>query len=351
MIAGGEVHATDCGRITQRTASDKFSHTVRGAADEFMVEQSAEKSRAAVELAVNAGKLPWPNIPPGYRKRDDGVLEPDEQAPIVRQAFELRAKRTTVQEVQAFLAANGIERSFHGVTHLLASRIYVGEIHFGKLVNLKAHKPIVSRPLFNKVQRLKVSRGRRAKSDRLLARLGVLRCANCGARMVVGGTKDNKEDETPKYPIYRCSHTQPCPHHVTISATMVEGAVIEAVKTAIKDETGRADARENVREAQAALEQAQEALDATLATFTGAGLDSEPAALERLSGLREARDRAQERVDQIGTPEVALEISAVTDWDRLTLDAQRALIQATVKRVTVASGKSADRITIELFSE
>lgn len=41
----------------------------------------------------------------------------------------------------------------------------------------------------------------------------------------------------------------------------------------------------------------------------------------------------------------------MTDWDRLTLDAQRALIQATVESVRVSSGKGADRIKIELFGE
>jgi site-specific DNA recombinase len=74
---------------------------------------------------------------------------------------------------------------------MLASRVYLGEIHFGTLVNLRAHPAIVDADLWRRVQRAKVSRGRRAKSDRLLARLGVLRCGTCGARMVVGTSNDS----------------------------------------------------------------------------------------------------------------------------------------------------------------
>ena len=52
--------------------------------------------------------------------------------------------------------------------------MYLGEIHFGELHNPSAHEPIIEvRGLFERVQRRTVLRGRQAKSERLLARLGV----------------------------------------------------------------------------------------------------------------------------------------------------------------------------------
>ena len=63
----------------------------------------------------------------------------------------------------------------------MRSRMYLGEIHFGELHNTHAHEAIIKdRRLFERVQRRTVSRGRHAKSERLLARLGVLRCGTCG---------------------------------------------------------------------------------------------------------------------------------------------------------------------------
>jgi tRNA(Ile2) C34 agmatinyltransferase TiaS len=86
------------------------------------------------------------------------------------------------------LAEHGVERSISGVESMLRSRVYLGEIHFGELHNLTAHEPIIKdRAVFERVQRRTVSRGRQAKSERLLARLGVLRCGTCGSRMVING--------------------------------------------------------------------------------------------------------------------------------------------------------------------
>jgi hypothetical protein len=47
---------------------------------------------------------------------------------------------------------------------MLRSRMYLGEIHFGKLHTTHAHEAIVKdRGLFERVQRRTVSRGRQAK--------------------------------------------------------------------------------------------------------------------------------------------------------------------------------------------
>jgi hypothetical protein len=104
-----------------------------------------------------------------------------------------------------------------------------------------------------------------------------------------------------------------------------------------------------VRDAEVALETAQADLDAAFRAFEG--LADEAGARNRLVELREARDKAQERVDELGDTRSSLSISAVSDWDSLSLDARRALIRATVERVTVKPGRGPDRMSVELFSE
>ena len=104
------------------------------------------------------------------------VVEPA-AARVVVQAFKRRDRGASLVEIQAFLAENGIERALSGVAWMLRSRMYLGEVHFGELHNTQAHEAIVKdRGLFERVARRTVSRGRQAKSERLLARLGVLRC-------------------------------------------------------------------------------------------------------------------------------------------------------------------------------
>lgn len=81
----------------------------------------------------------------------------------------------------------------------------LGELRFGDLVTPNSHPAIVPPDIWRAVQRMRSPRGRRAKSERLLARLGVLRCGSCGARMVIGSTDQNGKH----YYFYRSICTRP----------------------------------------------------------------------------------------------------------------------------------------------
>jgi site-specific DNA recombinase len=346
--AGGEVLAVDVGQVTNGSAGQWLSGTMLGAVSEYQRRTTAERTREAQARAIARGIVPWPNIPPGFETRlKDKPLIPNADAGVVVEAFRMRANPATIADVRAFLAAHGIDLSYHGVQSMLRDRLYLGEIHFGSYEpNLSAHPAIVDRELWNRVQRVKISRGRRAKSDRLLARLGVLRCATCGGRMVVGTQTQHGRS----YPFYRCGHVrEDCPRRVTISAEIVEEIVIGEVRRALADAEGRASVENNAREAERDLERARANLDAALRTF--AGFADEQGARDRLAELGAERDRAQERVDHLGGHRAVVVVNADRDWDRLSLDARRALIRATVDEVRVAPGRGADRVTVKLVGE
>lgn len=352
--AGGQVLALDTGRVTSGSAGQWLSGTMLGAVAEYTRRTAAERSAEAQARAVTRGVLPYPNIPPGYVRADTdhtddhdrgivkGQLVPDPQtAPVVVEAFAMRAAGATVKAVRAHLADHGINRSAHGTQALLASRVMLGEIHFGDLVNPTAHQAIVDATVWRAVQRVKVTRGRQPKSDRLLARLGVLRCASCDARMVVGTANHSG------YHLYRCPPNGDCERRVTISATLVETIVTDAVRAAIADAEGRASITANAQQAGHTLELAQADLDAAFRAF--AGFEDEAAARDRLAELRQARDAAQERVDRLSGTSASITINAAIDWDRLTLSERRDLVRATVERVTVVPGRGAERVTVELL--
>ncbi|MBO0767393.1 MAG: recombinase family protein [Solirubrobacterales bacterium] len=348
--AGGQVVAVDLGQLTEASAGQWLNGTMMGAFSEYYRRSVAEKAGDAQRRAVARGVLPYPNVTPGYVRGHDGVLVVDPKlAPVVAEAFKMRARGATIKAVREYLAANGIERSYHGAHALLQSRVVLGEIHFGKLANLTAHPAIVDPDTWRQAQRASKSpkhlaaanRGRRPASDRLLARLGVLRCATCGARMVVGNTHTNKSGKS--YPIYRCPPQNDCERRVTINAERVEAAVIEATKRAGEELAGRASSDDKARDAATVLEAAQEALDRALAGFAEAGVMAEPAAVQRLAELRQERDEAQEQCDQlrdIAAPELVV---TVADFDSLTLDERRALVRSAIERVDVLPGSTGDR--------
>jgi site-specific DNA recombinase len=341
--AGGAVLTVDMGAVSHATAGQWLSGTLMGAFSEYQRRTTRERAGEAQRRAVARGALPYANVPPGLRKRTDATLEPDPAtAPVVAAAFQRRADGETIREIRAFLAANGIHRSYHGVQGLLRSRVVLGEIHFGNLVNLHAHEGIVDPGVWRAAQRAHVSRGRRASSDRLLARLGVLRCGSCGARMVVGSAHHGQ------YPLYRCPPVGDCQRRVTISATAIERTITEAVLLAIADDKGQASIATDALEAGEDADRAQGALDAALRTF--AGFEDESAARDRLAELRAERDATRERAEQLGRQRAALTIGA-GDWDRLSPGGRRALIRAVVERVDVAPGRGAERVSVKLFGK
>ena len=182
--AGGEIFALDHGKLTNGTAAQRLSTNMLGSVFQYFAEITGEKVTAAQARAVARGVYPHPKVPVGYVRGENGVLvvEPAAAKVVVR-AFRRRDRGASLVEIQAWLAENGIERALSGVAWMLRSRMYLGEIHFGELHNLRAHEAIIKdRGLFERVARRTVSRGRQAKSERLLARWGC-----CGAGRAARG--------------------------------------------------------------------------------------------------------------------------------------------------------------------
>ena len=346
-VAGGAILAVDVGEVRADTASRWLSSTMLGMVAEYHRRVTAERTADAKQRAIARGVPPFPNVPPGYRRTADGSLKPNpREAKIVARAFDMRAAGSTVAEVREYLRDHGIERSFHGVQALLASRILLGELRFGKIVNPKAHAAIVSRDVFNRVQRMRVARGRRPKSERLLARLGVLRCATCGARLVVGST----DQPSGRYWFYRCNPTSDCPHRVTISADIAEEAVVNEVKRLLRGRRGTASLEKGLAKAEDDLAAREKALDAAVGAFTG--LEDVESARDRLLTLHDECDAARDRVDELRAASApALTITASDDWERLNLAERRALVRAIIERVDVAPGRGADRLRIQAFGK
>lgn len=342
--AGGRLEPVRGTAISYATAESGLQADINEAVSRYTRRTAMERSWDAVEVAVEEGKVPWSQTAPGYTRDKDSRLHPNpERAPIIEAAFRMRLDGSPIQEVRQYLARHGIKRSYHGTMHLLRDRIYIGEIHFGEHTpNLSAHEPIIDRDLFDAVQGKKIPRGRKPNSERLLARLGVLRCGSCSARMVVGTANHSV------YGIYRCPPTGDCTQRVTISAEIAETVVVEEVQRLIRGIRERVSTESAVEEAECTLMGAQVALDAATRIALEAGVSDEPAAIERLTKLREARDAARERYDH-ALADVAAEsiVLSADDWDVLSLKERRELIRAVIEQVTVSPvGRGAERLTI-----
>lgn len=345
--AGGELYALDHGRLTNGTAAEKLQTNLMGAVSQFYRDQIGEKSAIGQAEAVRRGAVMWSRVPLGYTRGEDGILARNEaEVPIVKECYRRRLAGQSYMTIRGYLREQGIERSPRGVEQLLGSRVYLGEIHFGKLENLEAHPPIIDADIFDRVQRKKIPRGPRPQSDRLLARLKVLRCGSCGSAL--GPMKLPKQGN---YPIYRCGSHNDCERHVTVAAELVEEWVWERVKTNLAGGEGRASAAKRAATLTRERDDAQAALDKAVKSYGKAGLLDEPSAVETLAELRAARDAAQDAIDQLPK---GLDKVVVVD-DSLPLPVRRDLIRTVVRAIQVApSGaglaRGTDRLSIEFFS-
>jgi hypothetical protein len=344
--AGGAIVAVDVGEVRSDTASRWLSSTMLGMVAEYDRRVTAERTSEAKRRAIADGRPTFPNIPPGLRQRKDGRLEPHPaEATVVRDAFDLRASGATVREVRDFLRAKGIERSFHGVQAMLTSRMYLGELRFGELVNKDAHPAIVDVGTWQKVQRMRSTRGRRAKSERLLARLGVLRCATCGAKMVIGSS-DPYGKGGGRYYMYRCPPVGDCPRRVSVSAELAESVVTAYAKELLQEQRGSASSAESVGETQRALAAIEARIKKAVRAF--AGLEDVSDTEEVLDELRGQRDKLRARLDELDAaagPRATLDGGA--DFDALPIDKRRALIRAVIDEARVAPGRGPSRITVK----
>jgi site-specific DNA recombinase len=338
--AGGAILAVDVGHVTNGSAGQWLSGTMLGAVSEYHRRVTAERTEDAKRRAIADGRPTFPNIPPGLRlRKEDGRLEPHPtESTIVRDAFELRASGATVREVREFLRANGIERSFHGVQVMLTSRMYLGELRFGEYVNAEAHPAIVDLSTWQKVQRMRASRGRRAKSERLLARLGVLRCGTCGGRMVVG----SQHQQGKRYAMYRCSPVGDCPRRMAISAEIAEEVVWAEAERLTAGIRGTASLGAQISEAEQTLAVIEERIGQAVRAF--AGLEDVSDTGEVLAELRERRDQASDRLAELRRAAPSLLAVSAND---ATLAGKRDIIRAVIERAVVAPGRGRGRITVE----
>jgi site-specific DNA recombinase len=101
--------------------------------------------RRATARGVHGGSYP----PVGYKRRPDGRLRVDyRNAEHIRHAFAMRADSASLADVGRHLRASRV-RSARGtmvwqpssVERLLASRVYLGEVHNGPYACIDAHPP------------------------------------------------------------------------------------------------------------------------------------------------------------------------------------------------------------------
>lgn len=348
--AGGKIAALDFGEVSGESAVKWLSSTLIGGFNDYWRRATAERTESHKAAAVARGVPPFPRLVLGVRRSTDpetpGKLEEDpETAPLVRQVFEMRASTppTSIENIRVFLAEQGHPMSFRAVQRLLTSTLLLGEIHFGKYANLHACEPIVNRSLWRRVTAMRAPRGRQAKSVRVLARQGILRCGTCGSKLVLG-TNTNRN----RHVSYRCGRMQACAHKVSIAADAVEKLVEDQAEQWLRDRHGAASARAELDAAEQAVEEAQGALDNVIDALTGTTAASAKAKIAEFQADLDDKTAARDDLLRTTAPLLRVSFHPATKREQLHLDEWRRLIRLAVESAVVAPGRGPahERVTI-----
>lgn len=329
--AGGGVVAV-AENVDPSTASGRFARNVFLSMAQHQLDNYKLGFATAKRQAVVRGIWPVHSVPRGYVKGPDRGLLPGPDAPLVRRAFEVRAKGGSWSQV-----ADVVGLGISGAGKLVRNRVYLGEIRLtveGEVVvNRDAHEPIVPRDLWEAAQ-FTMPGPPRGTKPYLLSRL--IRCGHCSRTM------------SPGEGIYRClkrSVAGTCPSPPTIKASMVEEHV-EAIVLSHLTGAVRGSAKQVGLSEQAELEQAEAELLAFQEATSALGDPSHFAA--GLSQRVEAVERAAAALGRVRGAAVAEVPFALSRDAYLSLDVRgrRHVLGSAIGVVWVWKGRGLDRVAV-----
>ncbi|NNM84001.1 recombinase family protein [Candidatus Parcubacteria bacterium] len=200
-----------------------------GMANQFIRDLSANTTRGLHHKA-RLGYFPG-TAPIGYLNdvRAKTIVVDRKKSKHVRAAFELYAKgNSRLEDISKFLYDNGV-RSWGGlalhkdrVRFILTNPFYYGQFRYGNEIYEGKHTPLITKELFDKVQRVIERRGHPQKPEKQpKVFCGLLRCGECGCMITAEIQKGHTYYRcTKKKLAARCS--QPYVREETLTADLSE---------------------------------------------------------------------------------------------------------------------------------
>jgi site-specific DNA recombinase len=320
---------------------------------ELELERIKESWSTAVSEAVKRGVHISARVPAGYRKDKTGRLVRDEPAAsAVAELFRRRAVGASWTELARFLEEQSVlpatgnpHWSANGIASLIKNPVYLGQARSGKVVNDKAHEPLVTRAEWDAAQGGKTllrSGGESLAGQTLLK--GIIRCTGCGHTLKIAGSLDKKSGS--RYPTYYCTGRYAkghCPARATIRASAVDQYVEQQVLAALEAEGGplaqAVEASEKTEEAARKVEAAEHELDLFVTNpqlLTTIGQDKFMQGVDtRQRALDEARAELVELRSQSALASELTSGDLLAAWPELTLQERRRLLHGLLDRVVL----------------
>jgi len=168
-------------------------------------------------------------IPFGYKKdaRTRKLVPADTTR--LRWAFEQRAAGVSYARI-----GEALGMSYSGVAHMLANRVYLGELRVGEHFNPRAHPALLTEDEWLRAQHARTTRAPRVRSGPPLLG-GLVICAGCGHVMTPAGKPRS-------YACRRLHSGGKCPAPAAMSERKLDALVEEVARAEVADLRARANA-------------------------------------------------------------------------------------------------------------
>ena len=210
----------------ENTSQGKFILSIAFGQSKYYVDNLSENTKRGLRQKVRRGEMPG-RAPLGYINdiRTKTVIVDKRRSPFVIEAFQLYAGgESRLQDIADFLFSRGVKTKGDKplkkdqITKMLTNPFYYGHFRYKGEVFEGKHTPIISKKLFDDVQKVidRRKHKRTTKTNEPKPLCGLLRCASCGM-MITGEnqTKRQKNGNIHHYTYYHCTkkrkNTPRCP--------------------------------------------------------------------------------------------------------------------------------------------
>jgi DNA invertase Pin-like site-specific DNA recombinase len=302
--------------------------------------------RKAIERGVFVGS--WP--PFGYRRDQNGRLKPDRRtAPVLADLFRQRAAGASICLLARSLEARGFRTvrgnrgwSESSLRHILANRVYLGEVRAGSVVKTNAHEPLVTQIVWQGAQSPRVLPEQKPHAPTLLG--GILRCAGCSMALHSGTVTRAGGERQSEYGCHARSGAGECSSAACIAGGLIEPYIERAFFSRLRSEqrsSGRSSRR--LRSLTQKANEAEAALIAYRDHPRLAKLIGDDRFEKGLAKRLDVRDDAMQlvtqearRIQSTGLPEA----SALEDeWPRMSVEERRKALGEVIDCVFVWRGR------------
>lgn len=347
-------------------------------------EMMGENIRNGLARRAQSGKYTGatgnPRLGYTYSREDDMLLVHPKEADVVGKAFELcGVQKWSLGQIARHLNREGCRtkrgRQFSAgvLARLLRSSLYVGKVTYGGEEYDGQHEAVVSRELFDEVQRLleerKAMPPRTQHSPHLLS--GIARCGKCGWRLRIHRQYHGKKGQKKAYRSYQHRGTdfvgESACTSFTKSADKLESLVIDKIRelaaSRVFQEAAFAEAQGQLASDMPGIGRERDEVQLKLSDMADQfgrwaerldrGQIDEEQFITRNAELLEQKAKLQERLAElearaaegesieVGLVEVR-EMLANFDavWDEMTLDEQREMLRSLIEELNVSKDRA-----------